>query len=152
MSKANELEKRLGVLEAQLNLVRTELKLALVETQKTVIETRKSVMEGHKQMLEAFINTNKAFAQTNDFMLSIAKAQETMSQTQFKVGLDISWTRLHFSIVVSVLFGVIGNFFVSLLFQSPTYWNKTALGVSGGMLVGLLLVSWWELRKGFKGK
>lgn len=119
MSKKNELQKRLEVIQKQLEAISLEMRLESEKTQKTILET----------------------------LIKLTKSKEFVDDMRDKLGMEVSFALLAFSIFLSALIGIVANFFVSFWFQPTTGSTSFGLWLSGGMLIGFFAVLLYEYRR-----
>jgi hypothetical protein len=112
----------------------------LILTHKEILQTRVDVLNAQKSMLEAQIASMK-----ND--LAAFNANMKLSQNRMELQMKQSNADLYWSIFLSAMIGVVGNYFVTLWYQPQTQANLFGLIGAGFSLVLLLaMLIYWMFR------
>lgn len=115
-----------------------DLKQQLETIQKLLVDIHASILKA----LEGISKEHESMGKLSDLTREINEINDKLQQR-------FSFSLLYFSILLSALVGVIGNYFVALLSLPPSDLNTKGLYISGIILVGifvLLLIGYWKYK------
>lgn len=118
MSEKKDLQKQLEVLQIKLELVHTDILRELKEAQLLQIKA-------HQEDIQNIINEIKR---------SIVEEKRSLSL-------------FYYGIFLGLLGGILGNFFVSFMFQEVTIGNIAGLIITALMTGATLIAFWFKARK-----
>lgn len=157
MTKKIDLQKQLETFQKHLKLankelksMKSELKVMSKEQQIQSIEIKNTVTSMHADMTKGLADMAEGLAglfEVHKIQSEIRQHVEKIAEVHRTIEEKRSFSMLYFSIFLSALVGVVGNFFVSLMFQESTGWTIIGWAMSGGILLGILHSLWREFLK-----
>lgn len=115
-----------------------DLRMQLEEIKKQIIQVRKDIAGVQSTTIDGQINLSKAILV--DRQGQISDKNEQILEMQLS---DLRHTRseftLYYSIFLSAIIGVLGNWYVNLLFQPPSEIANFGLTLASVLLLGILL-------------